>query len=270
MFNELINAINSIGNYCELEGCPNPLLKNFYKTEFYNEGWVLKLTLALLREMALKTSNGQNIGIIKDALHKGWMSEGRLSAAFTREQCTHADAVLGDIAVESHWGVTLNKDAQHFAIIEAKLGSKLADGTKNSTKTFSQAARNVACMAYAMLKANLAQDFRAHFFVLLPKSECHNIQDAKLKTENAISCIKNETQNNAKHKLRLDHPSDIEPWLEKIETHVVTWEDLFDEMESDASSMKDRLKALRAFYTNALKANGLPIDATTVNATGTM
>ena len=255
MFNELISAIESIGKYCELDGCPNPHLKHFYKTEFYNEGWVLKLTLALLHEMDFKPLNGLKIGLIKEALHKGWMSEGRLSAAFTHEQCTHADAVLGDIAVESHWGVTLNKDAKHFVIIEAKLGSKLADRTKNSTRTFNQAARNVACMPYAMLKADLTQDFRSHFFVLIP-SKSPYIQDTDSKIKNAISSIKNEELKNMGHNLRVNL-SEIEPWLGKIERHVVTWDDLFNEMETAATSMNDGLKALREFYNNALIANGL-------------
>ena len=254
MFDTLMDAITSIGEYCTKSDHPDTSLEHFYKTEFYNEGWMLKLMLARLLENDLKDENiADDLKHIRDAAKWGWMSEGRLSAAFTHEQCTHADAVLGDVKVRTKWGVELKKDAKHFVVVEAKLGSKLSKGVKNSEE-FNQAARNVACMMLALHESSgeIAENQPAYFYVIMPECDEKGISAAKEKLKDVFRKVKEE--NNDKHKLRddsLDAKRDV--LLKKIKASFLTWEEIFIKLKkTDEKTVK-----LWGFYNKALDANGL-------------
>ena len=256
MFDTLMDAITSIGEYCTKSDPPDTSLEHFYKTEFYNEGWMLKLMLARLLENDLKDENiADDLKHIRDAAKRGWMSEGRLSAAFTHEQCTHADAVLGDVKVStaSQWGVELKKDAKHFVVVEAKLGSKLSKGVKNSEE-FNQAARNVACMMLALHKSpgEIAENQPAYFYVIMPECDEKGISAAIEKLKDVFRKVREE--NNDKHKLRVKiSDKKRDGLLKAIKVAVLKWEDIFAQLKkTDAKTKK-----LWEFYKKSLDANGL-------------
>ena len=259
LFNDLITSLSTIGKYCSQSSNSSANLKHFYKTEFYNEGWMLKLAIACLREINDPLSD--NLSIIQSASKKGWMSEGRLSAAFTHEQSTHADAVLGDIEIDdnSSWGVAISPNMpSQFVVVEAKLGSRLADKTTNA-QGFNQAARNMACMALAMHKAKkfLPDNFTAHFFVVIPECDDEAIIDADMKIDAAREVITQEAQNNITHKLRTNfiQQDELEEQLSKINAQPITWESIILGIRN--SSHADMANKLDEFYQLALIANNL-------------
>ena len=259
LFDDLITSINTIGKYCSQNNDSSTNIKHFYKTEFYNEGWMLKLAIACLRE--INESLSDNLSIIQSASKKGWMSEGRLSAAFTHEQSTHADAVLGDIKIDdnSSWGVAISPNRPtEFVVVEAKLGSRLADKTTNA-QGFNQAARNMACMALAMHKAKnfLPDDFTAHFFVVIPECDGEAICDANMKISAAKKVIIKEAQNNITHKLRTNfiQKDALEEQLARINAKIITWKSIIQGIQN--SSHTDMANKLNEFYQQALIANNL-------------
>ena len=67
------------------------------------------------------------------------------------ESRTHADAVVGfvSLAEERVRDLFVEPTSTHFVVLEAKLGSGLAKGTRN-VPWYDQATRNVACMAEAL------------------------------------------------------------------------------------------------------------------------
>ena len=257
MFNTLMDAITSIGEYCTKSDPPDTSLEHFYKTEFYNEGWMLKLLLARLLENDLKDENiADDLKHIRDAAKRGWMSEGRLSAAFTHEQCTHADAVLGDVKVitKSQWGVELTEDAEHFVVVEAKLGSKLSKGVTNS-EDFNQAARNVACMVLALDKSSgkMSTANPACFYVIMPECDTQGINDAKQKLKDAFKKVKKEEEEkNEKHKSKITN-GQSKGLLKTIRAAVLTWEAIFIKLKKT----DEKTEKLWRFYNESLNANGL-------------
>ena len=255
MFDKLMDAITTIGEYCTKSGQPDTSLEHFYKTEFYNEGWMLKLMLARLLENDLE-EGGLDVDInnIRSAAKRGWMSEGRLSAAFTHEQCTHADAVLGDVEVSttSQWGVELKKGAEQFVVVEAKLGSKLSKGVTNS-KEFNQAARNVACMMLALhkLSGDISAKPPACFYVIMPECDENGNKDTQQKLDDAKKTI--ITEKNKNHELHVSLLPHAQEILAKVSVKALTWEEMFVKLNQD----DEKTEKLWEFYNKSLEANGL-------------
>ena len=272
MFDDMISAMDSIGKYCEFRHKPyksTPPQRPFYQTEFYNEGWMLKLTIAYLIQVDDEHAKDmpEDIQTIRSAAKRGWMSEGRLSAAFTHEQCTHADAVLGDIKIAkgTKWGVELKdsigESARYFTVIEAKLGSALSKGTKHA-KEFNQAARNLSCMAYALMKAEIKVEspFIPRFFVIMPEDDSKHFEDSKNLFEGngskikeaikeAIEAIKENDDHQLVNKIKKEGFKD---WVNRIECKIITWRTILDKICNSS---------LCKYYNEALRANGIAVAA---------
>ncbi len=260
MYSELIGVIHTLKAYCtganestdQDNDNPDLSITHFYKTEFYNEGWMLKLALSKMLEFDEDKFKG-DLSIIRKALANGWASEGRLSPAFTNEHSTHADAILGNIEISSKtkWRVEPQKKNGLFVVIEAKLGSALSPGVK-SDKKFDQASRTLACMATAMLKAKFEGE--AHFFVIMPERDKRFSVLDKLLNKEKGECFKGKAsreETNEKHKLKLENRNQIEEFkncVERITCHLLDWGKISDQLNDHA---------LTTFYTEALSANGL-------------
>jgi hypothetical protein len=153
---------------CESEAPPFP------PTELFNETWMLRLVLdAVQRHEA-------EVGALRLAPLCRWYSEARLKSPFLPrrqgdplgEGFTNADAVLGEFAFQSatRAGAILAPGARHFAVVEAKMFSGLAAGVKNIAR-WSQASRNLACMALALQEAGrpIGDYDLLGFWVLAPR-----------------------------------------------------------------------------------------------------
>ena len=253
VYEDLMSAIKAIGPYCSAKKHPDPTSQYFYTTEFYNEGWMLKLVLARLLECQARNLS-KELQCIRDSVAKGWMSEGRLSAAFTHEQCTHADAVLGDVErrPKTKWGVQLKEGAGDFTVIEAKLGSTLAKQTKNAK--FDQAARNLACMAYALMSSRKEnQVINAHFYVVMPKDDKRYKQVESQFDKNGFEVkdrVRKEVhKNNAEHQLiQAINKDTFIKLVNSIDCCLLTWDDICKQLGD---------KDLFDYYTRAVNANGI-------------
>ena len=126
-------------------------------TDLYNEGWLLRIILDWFSkqdptEHELSFSYGCK-----------WFSEARLPTQFKAtsrkdtlyETWTHADGVIGHIIVGGvgKTDTSLEKNATHLVVTEAKMFSKLSAGVKNASY-FNQAARYAACIAELLSRAN--------------------------------------------------------------------------------------------------------------------
>lgn len=246
LFNQLAGTVDTLANRCDSEP-KNDGGKFMCPTDVYNEGWMLKLTLAFLIGMPDDANLSEDLKQIRDAAKAGWMAEGRLHPAFEHEQCTHADAVLGDIEVDKDkkWCATLKEDATKFVVIEAKLGSNLSKGTKNA-KDFDQAARTVACMAYEMAKKG-NQDVSASYYLLLPEKD-------KNKNLNMVECAPNKAKEEASGKEKEGHlfrsttdgrKTKFYKSCGSITCKMLTWEDIVKELSKKGS---DEAKWLKGYY----------------------
>src|SRR6266550_2201157 len=144
-------------------------------TALYNEGWMLRLVLHWFDhhrtvEHPLAMLEGSS-----------WYSEPLLASRFfgksrgdpRAEGWTNADAVIGHFRLRpgGRGNVEVIATARQFIVVEAKLGSALSAGTKN-TPGFNQAARNVACIAHLLAEARRAPEDLASlgFYVIAPAS----------------------------------------------------------------------------------------------------
>jgi hypothetical protein len=224
-------------------------------TELYNEGWLLRLVLDWFQRSRLQ---GHPLSFSEGAR---WYSEALLASRFlpTRrgdplaESFTHADGVIGhfDISPGERGEATLHKDAQQFVVIEAKLGSSLSTGVKNSPN-YGQAARNAACIAHAVQVAELnptALAFLA-FYVVAPEQQ---IQSGVFENFVTKERIRNQVKSRVAqyggvHDRWLEEA--FLPSLERMALDLLSWESIIGHIEQhDASS------GLSEFYRECLRFN---------------
>lgn len=184
----MLSVIGSIIGNCDSDQT------NIRPTEIYNEGWMLKLVLNWF---------SQNPGIdhkLSFLPGSRWYSEALLPTQFKAllqkdklsESHTNADGVIGNFCISSDISkckkqfqkdcekkggknkgeFLLCPDASQFIVLEAKMGSKLAGGVSNAT-FYNQAARNVACMAEVLKRAEIDNydNVKLGFYVIAPQQQ---------------------------------------------------------------------------------------------------
>jgi hypothetical protein len=122
----------------------------------YNEGWMLRLVMDWF---SANDVPDHRLSFVPGAR---WYSEALLPSAFLARyqgdplagSWAHADGAIGQFAVgkERKADLSLLPDAQHLVVLEAKLFSRLSSGVANA-EYFDQAARNVACVAGVLRRA---------------------------------------------------------------------------------------------------------------------
>lgn len=146
-----LNVVAELLKRCESDDnvCP--------PTDLYNEGWLLRIILYLFSKQ--KPSNHEL------SLSQGstWFSEALLPSQFLArfrgdplsESWTHADGITGHIRIgrDGKADTSLDPEATHLVVTEAKMFSKLSAGVKNASY-FNQAARYAACIAELLSRAN--------------------------------------------------------------------------------------------------------------------
>lgn len=148
----------------------------FPPTLLYNEGWLVRLIVDWFAQHPLQHHPLSFLSKTR------WFSEALIPSAFLpryrgdklAESRTHVDAAIGHFCVGSKGKADLEllPNATHFVVLEAKMASGLSSNVRNANY-FDQAARNVACIAEVLRRANRSPAvFSAlGFYVLAPQSQ---------------------------------------------------------------------------------------------------
>lgn len=192
-----------------------------------------------------------------------WFSEARLASTFLAryrgdklsEGYTHADGVVGhfDIAQVGQAKLSLRSDTTQFVVIEAKMFSGLSKGTTHAS-TYNQAARNVACMAEVMRRANVSSGNISSlgFFVLAPQEQINGGVFSSLLEKYSLKRVVEE-------RISVYDPPKTEwfnewflPTLDAMRVSATAWEDIIDFIVSADQSFGGDL---RVFYNRCLTFN---------------
>jgi len=213
----------------------------FPPTILYNEGWMLRILLSLQSE----GKRGLPFTFLPGAR---WFSEALIDSPFLHrmrgdplaEGLTHLDGAIGhfDIRDGTKAGLVLRADSKQFVAIEAKMFSTLSKGTTHAPN-YDQAARIVACIAWAIKQANRkAEDFESlGFYVFAPSDQINrgvfssqvNKVSVNEKVERRINAYVSDTK---KHAELLTWQKDFfAPVLERIDIRCIPWETIIDKID---------------------------------------
>jgi len=146
----------------------------FPPTDLYNEGWLLRI---ILDWFSRQPTSNHELAFSEDSK---WFSEALLPSQFLArfrndnlsETWTHADGVIGHIKIgrDRKTDTTVEADATHLIVTEAKIFSKLSAGVKNASY-FNQAARYTSCITELLNRSNRdpAKIKRLGLYVLAPE-----------------------------------------------------------------------------------------------------
>ena len=157
LFPNVCDAVKAMEKCCGDDGTP------IARSEVYNETWLLRMVLSCIHDYrgsfnGCKEKIRDTLLRIKDAVCVRWISEGGLQPTLKKEGTTWTDAIVGSVRIyddidneidsETKRGILLNCNDKRVGVvvIEAKVGSKLSEGTRNYPD-YNQAARNIACLA---------------------------------------------------------------------------------------------------------------------------
>ncbi len=218
---------------------------------------MLRLVLLWFAE---SNTTGHDLSSAPDAR---WYSEARLASTFLpryrgdklAEGYTHADGVIGHFRIgENGQGeLTLKSDAQQFIVVEAKMFSGLSKGTTHAP-TYNQAARNVACMAELVRRANRdpSNISSKAFFVLAPQEQLDAGVFADLLDKASIERVVEERVVNYDPPKTEWFETRFLPTLRSMHVGHLVWEDVVTFIKSVDRSYGDDLEI---FYNRCLEFN---------------
>lgn len=87
-----------------------------------------------------------------------WFSEAGLRSPL-KGDCAQADGVIGDFEIRdgTKSGIRVKQDAAQFVVVEAKMGSKLAKGTKEH-REYDQVTRSILCACFEAANGGVLPD----------------------------------------------------------------------------------------------------------------
>lgn len=230
-----------------LSSIENKETARFPATEIFNEGWMLRLLLDALQEY-----NNDNHPL-QFSSQSTWYSEARLTSPFhprvkgdpLGEGFTHADGVIGHFQLDPNTraGLRLDSEAKQFMIVEAKMFSNLSRGTRNAPD-YDQAARNVACMAEAIMQAGVPVSNldSVAFYVVAPEQQFRSQRGRATNLEELVDplSIRKAVERRIIQYENLDRPESqslrvwqkewLEPLIDRMVNdstlNVLSWEDM--------------------------------------------
>ena len=228
----------------------------FPSTDLYNEGWMLRIILSIQSE---------GTECLPFAFRPGakWFSETLMGSPFLlrfrgdslAESSTHLDAAIGhfDFQPGTKAGLRLTADSTQFVVIEAKMSASLSPGITHA-KGYDQAARTMACIAWAISQSNRSvDDFESlGFHVIAPREQINGgIFSAQVDKSSIAEKVKlriSAYSDDAKkyHELQMWYRDSFVPALGHIDISCISWEDIIDKI--DDTSIRD-------FYDRCLKFN---------------
>ena len=230
----------------------------FPATDLYNEGWMLRLILDWFSQ------NPQVESDIQFLKQSRWYSEALLPSQFlTRyrgdqlaESWTHADGVIGhfEIGQNADGDLTLNENATQLVVTEAKMFSKLSSGVTHASY-FNQAARNVACIAEIISRANIQPDSFEDiaFYVVAPISR---IDEGVFSTQMTKEGIREVVQKRVSEYEDQAKNQWFDEWflptLDIMKLRCISWEEPLSVISKHSSSEG---RELSEFYAKCLEFN---------------
>jgi hypothetical protein len=237
---------------------------NFPPTILYNEGWLLRLVLDWF---------SRRDDLVDFPLHfaqgSRWFSEALLPSQFLAryqrdnlaEGYTHADGVVGHVTIGTGAlaNTTLVDGASQFLVTEAKLFSPLSAGVTHA-RDFDQTARNVACIAEVLRRADRhpRQLASLGFFVVAPTEQIEEKQlfrsllsqaSIREKVSRRVSQFAGSPDEEKKNRWFRDW---FEPTLGQIKLHSLAWEEIINLIRGkDAEFGSELFK----FYDQCLQFN---------------
>ena len=219
-------------------------------TEFFNEGWMLRLVLDHLKN---ETSRQHRFSFESGAK---WFSEGRLPTPFKAgprgdsngETRTCADGAIGHLVLgqRGRSDLSLLPSAKQLVVVEAKMFSKLSSGVKHCAE-YDQASRYVACIAEVIASADLKPENidKLAFYVVAPASQI----DAGVFGERLT---KDSIEQSVQCRVRV-FEGDREQWYEEvfkstlkaIRVELISWETVLDGLPNE----------LHEFYEQCIQFN---------------
>jgi len=227
-------------------------------TDLYNEGWMLRLTLHWLSEHPeIQHDLAFSAGSI-------WYSEALLPSAFLAryrgdklaESWTHADGVIGNFAIGENGAgdLSVTPNVSQLLVTEAKMFSKLSSGVTNA-KYFDQAARNVACIAEVLGRANVDPHTvqSLGFFVIAPKSRIdEGIFENQMNRSGIAQVVQRRVMEYQDQKKQRWYEDIFLPVVSSATIRCIAWEEIIQLIsESDPKFGTD----LGDFYSRCLAFN---------------
>lgn len=229
----------------------------FPPTLLFEEGWMLRLVLDWF------SSNPTEDHVLAFDENARWFSEARLASTFLprfrgdkhAEGYTHADGVIGHFSISpsGHAYLSVSPDATLLKVVEAKMFSKLSRGTTHAPR-YNQAARNVACIAEILRRANRKpSELRSlGFCVLAPKEQIEGgVFRGELESKSIEETVGERVES-------YDGPKTewFEGWflptLEHIQIGCIGWEEVITFIQAVDPEFG---QALAGFYAQCLKHN---------------
>jgi len=216
----------------------------FPPTQLYNEGWMLRILLAIQAEEkeCFPFSYHQRAR---------WFSEAELNSPFLRrwrttknrpkdelaEGHTHTDGAIGhfEFRPDTKTGLSLTEDSTQFVVVEAKMDSPLSPGVTNDPD-YDQAARTVACMAWTIYESKRAVGdlLSLGFYVIAPEDQ---IKKGVFEEEMRKSSIEDKVRTRVNRYMNdVEKYEELQEWLKEffiptlecIDIGCVSWEDTID------------------------------------------
>lgn len=226
-------------------------------TQIYEEGWLLRI---ILDWFAHTETPAHALSFAEGAT---WFSEAMLPSAFPprfrgdplSEGRTNADGVIGHFTIGDDGKADLNltPSATQFMVLEAKLFSPLSKGTTRAPD-FDQAARNIACIAEVLHRADRApaQLDQLAFYVLAPAVQINSGFFATAMQPNSV--ISKVAARVAGYEGDKDawHERWFAPLMQQLTIQAISWEAIIAHIEThDAHSAA----AISTFYARCLDVN---------------
>ena len=251
-------AIERIKEMLRLAGTASRL---FPATIYYNEGWLLRLTLDWFSQ---RSATGHPLDFDPGAR---WFSEALLPSQFfaqhrgdrLAEGWTHADGVIGHVSIgdAALADTKLLGDATQFLVTEAKLFSPLSPRVTNASY-FDQAARNVACIAEVLSRADRRPNQLSSigFFVLAPMDQIsagvftNEISGESI--QNKVSRRVSEYALPEKEKKYKWFQEWFLPTVQRVKINCLGWENVLDHIRAHDAEFAIELSE---FYARCLEFN---------------
>ncbi|MDI1318091.1 hypothetical protein [Flavobacterium sp.] len=218
-----------------------------HPTEFYNEGWLLKLVVLSVTDHAANKVELRGHPLFVDHESK-FFSEGLLFSPFLAkpgkkqfaESHTHADGVIGDFSI----GNDKSKGSVHLKgnklnVFEAKINSEFSKDVTNAS-FYNQAARYIACITETIDKAEkleVLNDLTIGFFLLVPKDQYKAKKSFEkfLDKKHIFETVKKRVDQYVKeddYKERKEwFDKKFSPVLEKIDIEPTFYEDIISDLK---------------------------------------
>ncbi|SNR58021.1 hypothetical protein SAMN06265371_10626 [Lutibacter agarilyticus] len=232
-----------------------------HSTEFYNEGWLLKLLVYAITDFGLKEHplyvNENEKFFSEGLLPSPFLTEGKKNPF--AESHTHADGAIGNFTIgnNSSKGL-LELKGNKLNIFEAKINSGFSTGVTNAS-FYNQAARNVACIAETIDKADKLENLDSlsiGFYLVVPKDQYEKKKSFEefLDRDHILKTVKkrvDQYKNEGDYVERKDwFDTKFTLVLKHLERKPLFYEDVITELKGSVY-----IKKIKDFYNSCIEYN---------------